>query len=542
MGRSGGQAWPDYDVVIVGAGFAGLYMLYRARLAGLSARVFEAGSGVGGTWYWNRYPGARCDVPSLEYSYSFDEDLQQEWSWPEKYSAQPQILRYLDHVSERFDLRGDIIFNTRVAAATFDGRSSCWRVTTDSGDCASAQFVIMAVGSLSSANIPEFPGLDAFGGDIFHTARWPHHPVDFTDKRVAVVGTGSSGVQVIPEIAKQAGAVTVFQRTASYSLPSANGPLDLAEEAAVKEDYRAFRAANRKLPAASGSLRQLRTQSALDVSADERDVAFEDGWRRGGFAFTRTFPDLMLNRDANKLAADFARAKIRSIVNDPETAELLSPKIVIGCKRMCIDSGYFETFNRDNVRLVDVGTEPISAISADGLRVGYEHHPVDSIVFATGFDAMTGPLLRLDIRGAQGRTLAESWRAGPATYLGLGVSGFPNLFMINGPGSPSVLTNMVVSIEHHVEWIADCILHLKSAGRSQIEALPEAQVAWVSHVNEVARESLHNDPGCNSWYLGSNIPGKPRVFMPLIGFPPYVERCEQIAANGYAGFSLDGSD
>jgi cyclohexanone monooxygenase len=529
----------ELDVVIVGAGFAGLYMLHRVRRAGRSARVFEAAGGVGGTWYFNRYPGARCDVESLEYSYSFDEALQQEWQWSERYSTQPEILEYLEHVCDRFDLRGDIQFDTRVTSAEFDEAAARWRVRTDQGDDVSAQFLVMATGCLSAANTPDIDGLDTFAGEVFHTGRWPHEPVDFTGKRVAVVGTGSSGIQAIPVIADQAAELFVFQRTASYSMPSSNGPLDPAEEAEVKADYAGLRARNRLMPAALGARWEGNTDSVLAVDDATREATFEAGWQQGGFAFLRSYPDLLLSHEANEYAANFARAKIRSLVHEPAVAELLSPKIVVGCKRPCIDTGYYETFNQPHVHLVDVSSTPIDAITEHAVCVGDAVYEVDAIVFATGFDAMTGSLLRIDVRGRGGVALRDAWAAGPVTYLGLAVAGFPNLFTVSGPGSPSVLTNMVVSIEQHVEWIADCIEHVRAHGYSTIEATTDAQAAWVAHVNGIAALTLFSEPGCNSWYLGANIPGKTRVFMPLIGFPPYVEKCDEVVANGYEGFVLE---
>ena len=529
----------ELDVVIVGAGFAGLYMLHRMRTAGFRARVLEAADGVGGTWYWNRYPGARCDVESMEYSYQFDDALQQEWKWSERYSAQPEILEYLEHVCDRFGLRDDIQFDTRVTTAEYDEESAGWRVQTDQGDDLSAQFLIMATGCLSATNTPDIPGLSDFSGDVFHTAQWPHEHVDFTGKRVAVVGTGSSGIQAIPVIAEEAAQLIVFQRTASYTMPSSNGPLEPEEEAAIKADYAAFRAANSLMPAAVGAHHEVKSVSVFDVDAEERERAFEESWEKGGFTFIRTYPDLLLTHDANKFAADFARAKIRQIVRDTAVAEMLSPKIVIGCKRPCIDSGYYETFNLPHVQLVDVSTTPITEITEHGLRVGDHHYDVDCIVFATGFDAMTGSLLRVDIRGRGGEKLRDVWSAGPVTYLGIGVAGFPNLFTISGPGSPSVLTNMVVSIEQHVDWVTGCIEYMRANRHRTIEATADAQHAWVDHVNSVAAMTLFNDSTCNSWYLGANIPGKTRVFMPLIGYPPYVEKCNAVAASGYEGFALD---
>jgi len=521
------------DVVIVGAGFAGLYMLHRARKMGLRARVLEAGGGVGGTWYWNRYPGARCDVESLEYSYSFDEALQQEWKWSERYAGQAEILSYLEHVTDRFDLRKDIEFNRRVTSARFDGK----RWLARSGDFeAQASFLVMATGCLSSTNEPPFEGLASFAGATYHTGRWPHTPVDFTGKRVGIIGTGSSSVQSIPIIAAQAKELVVFQRTATYSVPARNAPLDPAEEARVKADYAGLRARNRQMINAFGSRNPAGTESAIAASPEQRERAFEARWQTGGLYYLRAFNDLILDDKANRMAAEFVRQKIAATVRDPAVARLLQPRQPIGCKRLCIDSGYFETFNRPNVRLVDLHASPIEKCTPRGLRAGGREFEFDCVVFATGFDAMTGTLNRVDIRGLGGQALADKWRAGPLTYLGLGVPGFPNLFIIAGPGSPSVLTNMVVSIEQHVEWIAECLAHLRAHGKSTIEASEPAQEQWVAHVNQVASATVY--PSCNSWYLGANIPGKTRVFMPLLGFPAYAQRCAEIAARGYEGFLI----
>jgi cyclohexanone monooxygenase len=526
----------DYDVVVVGAGFAGMYMLHRARGIGLSARVLEAGSGVGGTWYWNRYPGARCDVESMEYSYQFSDELQQEWEWTERYATQPEILDYANHVADRFDLRSDIQFDTRVKEATYDDTTGRWSIRTDCGDEVTAQFLIMATGCLSSANIPDFPGRDTFEGATYHTGQWPHEGVDFTGERVGVIGTGSSAIQSIPIIARQASELVVFQRTASYSVPAGNGPLDEGERRAIKADYAAFRARNSTMPTAIGSRLPIAETSALQATPEERDRTYEERWEHGGLPFLGAYIDLLFDPDANDTAAEFVRGKIREIVKDPAIAERLSPKTVIGCKRLCVDTGYFETFNRPNVELVDVSETPIEEITPHGLRVGDRDFDLDCIVFATGFDAMTGALLKIDIRGCGGRTLQDAWVAGPRTYLGLGTVGFPNLFTISGPGSPSVLTNMIVSIEQHVNWITECIEYLRENGRHRIEATVEAQDAWVAHVNAVADFTLF--PSCNSWYLGANVPGKPRVFMPLLGFPMYVDKCNEVASKGYEGFVL----
>jgi cation diffusion facilitator CzcD-associated flavoprotein CzcO len=524
----------EFDVVIVGAGFSGLYMLHRARGIGLSTRVIEAGSGVGGTWYWNRYPGARCDVESMEYSYQFSDELQQEWQWSERYASQPEILKYLDHVADRFDLRRDILFDTRVQGARFDETTDRWEVSTGDDHPISARFLVMATGCLSSANTPDFPGLGSFEGPTFHTGRWPHEPVDFAGWRVGVIGTGSSGIQAIPVIAEQARQLIVFQRTATYSVPAHNGPLDEEEQRATKADYRGFRERNSQMPFALGSRRPLNEIPALAVEPEERARVYEGRWQHGGLPFLGAFVDLLFDGQANETAAEFVRTKIRQIVEDPVVAARLAPRTVIGCKRLCVDTGYFATFNRENVELVDVGESPIEQITPRGLRAGGRHYDLDCIVFATGFDAMTGALLRIDIRGRGGRSLGDAWAEGPRTYLGLGVAGFPNMFTISGPGSPSVLTNMVVSIEQHVNWITDCLEYMGDNGHRRIEATPEAQDAWVAHVNGIADFTLF--PSCNSWYLGANVPGKPRVFMPLVGFPPYVEKCDEVAAKGYEGF------
>ncbi|MEA2235219.1 MAG: hypothetical protein QOD83_5035 [Solirubrobacteraceae bacterium] len=536
---SSDQGAEEFDAVVVGAGFGGLYMIHRLRQAGRSVRVFEAGGGVGGTWYWNRYPGARCDVESLDYSYSFSEDLQQEWEWTERYAGQPEILRYLDHVADRFGLREHIRFDTRVEAATWDEETARWQVRTSQGDEVSAHFLVMATGCLSSANMPKIDGIYSFAGETYHTGQWPHEGVDFTGKRVGIIGTGSSAVQSIPIIAAQADQLTIFQRTATYSVPARNGPLDPEEQATVKATYQAMREQNRLMPAAFGARMKIGEKSALEVEEEERRRVFEETWDYGGFALMLSFTDLGIDKSANDIAADFVREKIHSVVSDPGVADLLTPKQVIGCKRLCLDTNYFETFNRANVRLVDVSSAPIEAITPTGLRTGGEDFEFDAIVFATGFDAMTGSLSRIDIKGRGGQTLNEAWHAGPITYLGLGVPGFPNMFTVSGPGSPSVLTNMVVSIEQHVDWIADCIDYVQSHGHASIEATQASADEWVGYVNSVADVTLF--PTCNSWYLGANVPGKPRVFMPLPGFPPYVEQCNDVAANNYRGFELRGS-
>jgi len=527
----------EFDAVVVGAGFAGLYMLHRLRGLGLSARVFEAADGVGGTWYWNRYPGARCDIESMQYSYSFSEELQQEWRWPERFSAQPDILRYANHVADRFDLRRDIRFETRVTSVAWDEAAERWTVETDRGDRVSARFCVMATGCLSAARMPDIPGLASFAGDTYHTGHWPHGGVDFTGRRVAVIGTGSSAIQAIPVIAEQAAQVTVFQRTPNFSIPSRNGPMDAGHEDLWKSDYRARRLKARTMR--NGILYDLNDKGAMEVSEEERLREYEARWEGGGIAFMAAYNNLALDAEANRTAAEFVRAKIRSIVRDPAKAEALLPRdYPIGTKRICVDTDYFETFNRDSVSLVDVRKAPIEAIVPEGVRTADGAvHEADAIVLATGFDAMTGALLKAGIRGRGGLALAEKWEAGPRSYLGLVVAGFPNLFTITGPGSPSVLSNMMVSIEQHVDWIADCLSHLRAQGVETIEATQEAEDAWVAHGMEVANRTLY--PRAASWYMGANIPGKPRVFMPYIGgVGVYREKCDEIAARGYEGFRL----
>ncbi len=526
----------ELDVVVVGAGFAGLYMLHKARQVGLRAHAFEAGGGVGGTWYWNRYPGARCDVESLEYSYGFDDDLQQEWEWTERYAPQEEILRYADHVADRFELRRDITFHTAVTVAAFDEQTHRWRLQTDDGHDVAAWFVVMATGCLSSANIPDIDGAASFAGSSYHTGRWPHDGVDFTGLRVGVIGTGSSAVQSIPLIAEQAAHLTVFQRTATYTVPAWNGALDPIEVQEVKSSYADLRAANRRMFSAFGARVPRQDRSALEVSDEERAEEYERRWQQGGLPFLAAFNDLLTDPAANETARRFVIAKLREIVHDPATAATLTPDQVIGCKRLCVDSGYWATFNRPNVTLVDLRETPIEAITAEGIATTAGRHPLDAIVYATGFDAMTGALARIEIHGRDGQTLADAWEAGPRTHLGLMSVGFPNLFIVTGPGSPSVLANMMEAIQQHVAWIAECVVHVRDHGHRAIEATAEAQAAWVEHVNAVADVTLF--PTCNSWYLGANVPGKTRVFMPLAGFPSYADQCAEIAAAGYPGFAL----
>ncbi len=524
-----------YDAVIVGAGFAGMYMLHKLRGLEFDAVVLERASGVGGTWYWNRYPGARCDVESLQYSYTFDPDLQQEWEWTERYSGQPEILRYANHVADRYDLREDIVFDTSVTAVSWDEGESCWHLNTDGGNY-SGRFVIMATGCLSSANTPDFKGLDDFEGEVYHTGKWPHEGVDFEGKTVAQIGTGSSGIQALPIIASQCKELWVFQRTPNYSVPARNQPLAEEEQSAWKNEYPQKRKqALEQVPLILPRI-PLGEGSAKEAVEDEFLARMEQRWETGGFTFYGAYSDINSDKDSNERIAGFVRTKIAGIVKDPVTADLLTPDNTIACKRPCLDTGYFEAFNKDHVHLVDVAAHPIDQITKTGVQVGDKHYSADILVLATGFDAMTGTLLSMNITGRNETALTERWEAGPVTYLGLGVPDFPNMFTISGPGSPSVLTNMIPSIEQHVEWISDCLVNMRNAGRATIEAEPQAASDWVDYVNSVADMTLY--PTCNSWYLGANIPGKKRVFMPLVGFPPYAKICDEVAADGYKGFQL----
>lgn len=535
--RTPAHSSETYDVVVVGAGFAGLYLLHRLRGLGLRALVLEAADGVGGTWYWNRYPGARCDVHSMFYSYSFSEELEQEWEWSERYPAQPEILSYLEHVADRFDLRRDIRFETRVSAAHFEEAGQRWRVRTEDGGELTAGYCVMATGCLSAGKMPEIEGLEDFEGDSFHTGYWPHEGVDFTGRNVAVIGTGSSGIQTIPVIAEQAAHLTVFQRTPNYSFPAHNRPLGDEEQQRIKREFPRLREQARQSTSGTLSAR-VPTMSALEADEEEREAVFQDAWEEGSLtAVLGTFTDLLTDAEANETAAEFVRRRIGELVEDPATAELLTPRdYPVGTKRPCLDTGYYATFNRPDVDLVSLRSTPLTRITPAGVATTEAEHAVDSIVFATGFDAMTGALLNIDIRGRGGLTLSEKWAEGPRTYLGLAAAGFPNLFMVTGPGSPSVLSNMIVSIEQHVEWITDFIASMRERGIAGAEATREAEDAWVSHVNEVADATLY--PRAPSWYIGANVPGKSRVFMPYAGgVNVYREKCDAVAANGYEGFA-----
>ena len=534
----------DTDVIVVGAGFAGMYALHKFRGLGLRTQVLEAGKDVGGTWYWNRYPGARCDVPSVEYSYSFDKDLEQEWDWTEIMAAQPEILEYANHVADRFDLRKDIQFQTRVDSAVFDENSNRWTVVTEGGQTHTARFCVMATGCLSVPNTPRIDGQDNFAGSVYHTGNWPEGGVDFSDAAVGIIGTGSSGIQSIPVIAEQAKHLTVFQRTPNYTMPAANAPLKTEFLRQAKENYSAIRAEQRASQVGivgygfgfGGAENVVPTQEIKQTTPAERQRLVEEE----GFLAIRRYADVALDEEANELACEMYRDQVKRVIKDPATAQALMPRdYPMGCKRPVIDTNYYETFNRDNVTLVDLRQGGIEEITEAGVRTAKGDYTFDVLVYATGFDAMTGALGKIDIRGRENRALTEYWEAGPRTYLGLQVAGFPNLFTVTGPGSPSVLSNMIVSIEQHIDWIARCISDLDQCGAQTIEATTEAEDEWIAHVNDVAQNTMFTAKSCNSWYLGANIPGKPRIFMPYVGgVGVYREKCDEVARNGYQGFEL----
>ena len=528
----------QYDAIVVGAGFGGMYALHRLRKLGYRVRVLEAADGVGGTWYWNRYPGARCDVESLEYSYSFDNELQQDWEWPERFSAQADIEKYANHVADRFDLRKDIEFNTRIESAEFDNETAQWTIRAVGGNTYTAKYLVLAVGNLSLPRVPNFKGLEQFKGRWFHTGQWPKETVDFTGRTVGIIGTGSSGIQTIPMVAKQAKHLYVFQRTANYSVPAINRPLTPEAAKAHKAQYEKWREEAKKTPFGIAGHPPPEKFAAEDTF-ENRQRLFEQKWNTGGnISFLYAYKDLLTDEKANAMACEFVHDKIRATVKDPKVAELLIPNDhPIGTKRLCLDTGYFETYNQDNVTLVNVRQSPIEEITAHGLRTAEGEYKLDDLIFATGYDAMTGAILDIDIRVKGGAALREVWKDGPKTYLGVMVNGFPNMTIITGPGSPSVKTNMISAIEQHVDWIADLVKHMSDTHKAKFEAQADAQEKWVQHVNDVADTTLY--PKANSWYVGANIPGKPRVFMPYVaGLDKYRKICDDVASQGYQGISI----
>ncbi len=526
------------DAVIIGAGFSGMYQLLSLRdKLGMQVKVLEAGDGVGGTWYWNRYPGARCDSESHSYMFYFSKELVNEWAWTERYPQQPEILRYLNHVADRFGLRSDILLNTRMSSAHFDAATNRWHVYTEQGQHFVAPFLITAVGCLSSANVPQVPGLNDFKGQWHHTGQWPHEGVDFTGQRVGVVGTGSTGIQTIPVVAAQAQHLTVFQRTANYSIPARNAPLSEEFKRFAKDHADGIR--HIMNTNTNGHPFRMVNRSVTATYPAEREAIMETAWIKGGLEFRAAFNDTLLNPEANQLVADFIRKKIRQIVVDPEVADMLSDiDHPFAAKRPPVDSNYFETYNRDNVSLVNLRATPIERITATGIQTAQAEYPLDILIFATGFDAMTGSLLKMDIQGRDGHQLKEDWRDGPRNYLGLQVPGFPNMFTITGPGSPSVLCNLPPAIEQHVNWITECIRMLRDKGLQRIEASEQASDGWCEEVNKAANATLLAQVK-HSWYLGANVPGKPQVFMPYAGgFARYTEICNQVVSDNYRGFEL----
>ncbi len=524
----------DIDAVVVGAGFAGLYLCHRLVETGFSVRVFEAGGGVGGTWYWNRYPGARCDIESVQYSYQFSPELQAEWSWTERYASQPELLAYIEHVADRFDLRRHITFDTRVERASFDDGTHAWTIETGGGETVRARYLLLGVGALSTTLTPSFAGLDDYRGRTLHTGRWPHEPVDVGGERVGVIGTGSSAVQSIPILAEQAEHLHVFQRTPNYVVPARNRPLDPDEVAAIKADYGGLRARAWDRP--TGFWFPFDPGSIHDVEEVERFERLERWWEIGGLPFLGAFGDTLIDPEANRLVAEYWATKVRAIVDDPAVAELLIPHgHIFGGKRLCAGTGYYETFNRPDVTLVDVSASGIERFTSTGLIAGGTTYEVDTVVFATGFDALTGSVVAIDIRSPDGTTIAERWRDGPATLLGLAVAGFPNLFNLQGPESPGVLVSMVTGIEHQSDWIIDCLAWMRDRDLTRCEATVEAQRAWGATVDEAAARSLRSR--CDSWYTGANVEGKARRFMPYIGgFPAYRDACAEVADHDYRGF------
>ena len=542
-----------YDLVIIGAGFAGLYSLYKAKLAKLNVIAIERASNVGGTWYWNRYPGARCDVESMQYSYQFSNELQEEWEWTEKYATQPEILKYANHVADRFKLRENIQFNSEIKSAKFNSDKNHWELINNTNQLIKTKFCIMATGCLSTLNKPKFKNIESFKGEIYHTGNWPHHHINLKNKKVGIIGTGSSAIQCIPEIINEVEHLYVFQRTPHYTVPARNKPLkylkgktkkymrepvgydnDLFIEE-VKYNYSNFRLKAQNSVAAMAL--PINHQSALNVSKERRETVFEDRWNKGGVPFIAAFEDLNFDREANETAAKFVRNKIKSLVKDSHVAKLLTPDYPIGCKRLAVDSNYYESYNKPNISLVDLKTTPLEEFYAKGINTSKNHYELDIIILATGFDAMTGTLFNIDIEGKNNIKLKNKWSEGPKNYLGLASSGFPNLFTISGPGSPSVLTNMIVSIEQHVNWIFDCIEYMKNNNKNFIEASLKAENEWYKHNQEVSIDHVRSS--CSSWYIGANIKGKAKNFMPYVGgYSKYVEKCDEVSKNNYQGFIL----
>lgn len=528
----------QFDAIVIGAGISGMYLIYRLRELGLSVRVYEAGSGVGGTWYWNRYPGCRFDSESVTYGYSFSEELLQEWNWSEHYAAQPETLRYLEFVADKFDLRRDIEFNSRIKAATYDEDQNLWEIETEQGKRARAHFLITAVGVLSEPYIPDFEGLDSFEGQSWHTGSWPHEPVDFSDKRVGVIGTGATAVQLITEVSKNVGQLYVFQTQPEYCVPLRNSPIDAEEMREIKARYPEIFSRCRETFAAFEH--EFDERSALEVSPEEREAFYEELYSQPGFGmWLGNFHDILTDQEANDTISEFVRNKIRRRINDPELAEKLVPTDhAFGTKRVPLESGYYEAYNRDNVHLVDLRESPIERITAKGVKTGNAEYELDVMIFATGFDAVTGALNRIDIRGKGGQALKDKWSNGPETYLGLLSAGFPNLFTVLGPTNGGTFCNIPRCIEQNVEWVTECIAYMRKNGFERISTTRESEDKWSQHVDETVNQTLL--PQTPTWFFGANVPGKKRTFLMYAGgHPLYRQKCDEVAANGYEGFVLE---
>ncbi|MBT4042460.1 MAG: NAD(P)/FAD-dependent oxidoreductase [Rhodospirillaceae bacterium] len=539
-GTAASVAAAQYDVMIIGAGMSGMYQLHLLRKLGLSVRVFEAGTGVGGTWYWNRYPGARFDSESYSYGYSFSEELLDEWEWSEHFSAQPETLRYLNYVADKFDLNRDIQFGARVRAAIYDEAETCWELELESGERARARFLISAIGPLSAPTMPNIPGVESFQGEAFHTGLWPHEPVDFSGKRVAVIGTGATGVQTIQEVAKTVGHLTVFQRSPNYCAPLHNSPITAEEQPKIRAGYPETFARCRA--SHGGFIHKADHRNALEVSAEEREAFLEKLYSEPGFGiWMGNFRDMFTDEAANTAVSDFIKKKIRSRVNDPAIAEKLIPTDHgFGTRRVPLETRYYEVYNQDNVELVDLNEGAIEEITPKGLRTANGEYEFDMIIYATGFDAVTGAFDRIDIRGEGGRKLKDKWANGPRTYLGLQIEGFPNLLTLVGPHNAATFCNIPRCIEQNVEWVAELFGYIQANGITRIAATLEAEDAWTEHVYETAAELLFTK--VDSWFMGinSNIPGKDRRTFLLYagGAPAYRDRCDEVSANGYEGFAL----
>jgi cation diffusion facilitator CzcD-associated flavoprotein CzcO len=534
---------PRFDALVIGAGFSGLYTLHRLRQLGLRVRVLEMAENVGGTWFYNRYPGARCDIESIEYSYSFSEEIQQEWVWTETMPAQPEVEAYLNFVADRLDLRRDIQFGTKVLSMTFDEQAADWTVRTEAGESLRAPLVVAATGILSAPLEPDIPGMASFAGTSLFTSHWPKDGVDLAGRRVGVIGTGSTGVQLIPVVAREAQQLCVFQRSPAYTLPWRVRRFEPGELDELKAHYDDIRAAQRAHPVGAARLSAFSVLLGMLGKPPLKSASREDQLRaieEDGVLGALNWGDIFFDIEANRMAATLYGEAVARIVEDPETAASLVPGHPFGCKRPIIDQGYYEAFNRDNVTLVDLRKEAIRAVTPSGIRTDQRSYDLDVIVYATGFDAMTGALSRIDIRGRDGLSLGEFWATeGPLSYLGLAVAGFPNLFTIQGPGSPSAATNFVAALEQHVDWICDCITHLRANGIRTIEALSTAQQEWIDHATSLVAATVLVHPSCNSWYNGGNVPGKKRMYMGYTGgIPEYRRRCDEIAAAGYTGFKL----